>query len=229
LVTTIHNILTELYSAATDERDKGDRLEGLMAAYRRTDVTWSVRFSNVWLWSDWPDRQGKPDTGIELVAEERATGGLTAIQCKFYAPTHYLQTGDIDSFFTASGKAGFTARVIVSTADKRSKLAEDELVHGRPDADRFRVRGFIEEGTTTTPFDMLVRNKASRCHLVMDALNNARRTHRAPPTSRPSPRPGWPSTTRTSWSTSRTCPSSATGCSATGPSRAKVPFSADGS
>nr|WP_231121678.1 hypothetical protein [Motilibacter peucedani] len=50
-----------------------------------------------------------------------------------------------------------------------------QLVHGRPDADRFHVRGFIEEGTTTTPFDMVVRNKASRYHLVIDALNNARR------------------------------------------------------
>ncbi len=51
-----------------------------------------------------------------------------------------------------------------------------QLVHGRPDADRFRVRGFIEQGTTTTPFDMTVRNKASRYHLVMDAINNSRRT-----------------------------------------------------
>jgi len=51
-----------------------------------------------------------------------------------------------------------------------------QLAHGRPDADRFRVRGFIEEGTTTTPFDMVVRNRVSRYHLVMDALNNARRT-----------------------------------------------------
>jgi xylulose-5-phosphate/fructose-6-phosphate phosphoketolase len=51
-----------------------------------------------------------------------------------------------------------------------------QLVHGRPDADRFHVRGFIEQGTTTTPFDMTVRNKASRFHLVIDALNNARRT-----------------------------------------------------
>lgn len=50
-----------------------------------------------------------------------------------------------------------------------------QLVHGRPDADRFRVRGFIEQGTTTTPFDMTVRNRASRYHLVMDAINNARR------------------------------------------------------
>jgi xylulose-5-phosphate/fructose-6-phosphate phosphoketolase len=56
--------------------------------------------------------------------------------------------------------------------------AVHQLVHGRPDADRFHVRGFIEEGTTTTPFDMVVRNEVSRYHLVMDAINNARRTPR---------------------------------------------------
>ncbi len=50
-----------------------------------------------------------------------------------------------------------------------------QLVHGRPDADRFHVRGFIEQGTTTTPFDMVVRNQASRYHLVMDVLNNSKR------------------------------------------------------
>ena len=98
-----------------------------MAAYLRTDVTWADRFSNVWLWMDWPGRQGKPDTGIDLVAEERDGGGLTAIQCKFYAPTHTLQKRDIDSFFTASGKAGFASRLIVSTTDKWSKHAEDAL------------------------------------------------------------------------------------------------------
>ena len=48
-----------------------------------------------------------------------------------------------------------------------------QLVHGRPDADRFRARGFIEEGTTTTPFDMVVRNRVDRYHLVMDCINNA--------------------------------------------------------
>jgi xylulose-5-phosphate/fructose-6-phosphate phosphoketolase len=50
-----------------------------------------------------------------------------------------------------------------------------QLVHGRPDADRFHVRGFVEEGTTTTPFDMTVKNRASRYDLVIDAINNARR------------------------------------------------------
>jgi xylulose-5-phosphate/fructose-6-phosphate phosphoketolase len=56
--------------------------------------------------------------------------------------------------------------------------AVHQLMHGRPNTDRFHVRGFTEEGTTTTPFDMVVRNRVSRFHLVMDALNN---THRLPP------------------------------------------------
>jgi xylulose-5-phosphate/fructose-6-phosphate phosphoketolase len=71
-----------------------------------------------------------------------------------------LFTDDVDVVFAFHGYPG----------------AIHQLVHGRPDADRFRVRGFIEEGTTTTPFDMVVRNRASRYHLVMDAINNARRT-----------------------------------------------------
>jgi xylulose-5-phosphate/fructose-6-phosphate phosphoketolase len=56
--------------------------------------------------------------------------------------------------------------------------AVHQLVHGRPRADRFHVRGFTEHGSTTTPFDMVVRNGVSRYHLVVDALNNARRTPR---------------------------------------------------
>ena len=69
----------------------------------------------------------------------------------------------------------FTDHVDVVFAFHGFPGAIHQLVHGRPDVDRFHVRGFIEEGTTTTPFDMVVKNKASRYHLVMDALNNAKR------------------------------------------------------
>ncbi|HEV2642669.1 MAG TPA: hypothetical protein VGT98_08180, partial [Candidatus Elarobacter sp.] len=51
-----------------------------------------------------------------------------------------------------------------------------ELVHHRPDPPRFHVRGYIEEGTTTTPFDMTVRNGMSRYHLAMLALQHTGRT-----------------------------------------------------
>jgi xylulose-5-phosphate/fructose-6-phosphate phosphoketolase len=45
-----------------------------------------------------------------------------------------------------------------------------DLVHGRPNPERFHVRGYMEEGTTTTPFDMVVVNQLSRYHLAMEAL-----------------------------------------------------------
>ncbi len=50
-----------------------------------------------------------------------------------------------------------------------------QLVHGRPNAPRFHVRGFNEEGTTTTPFDMVVLNETSRYHLCIEAMRQATR------------------------------------------------------
>lgn len=70
----------------------------------------------------------------------------------------------------------FTDSVDVVFAFHGFPGAVHTLVHGRPDPNRFRARGFLERGTTTTPFDMVVLNEVSRYHLVMDALNNASRT-----------------------------------------------------
>jgi xylulose-5-phosphate/fructose-6-phosphate phosphoketolase len=53
--------------------------------------------------------------------------------------------------------------------------AVHQLVHGRSDPGRFHVRGFNEQGTTTTPFDMVVQNGMSRFHLATEALRRARR------------------------------------------------------
>jgi xylulose-5-phosphate/fructose-6-phosphate phosphoketolase len=50
-----------------------------------------------------------------------------------------------------------------------------DLVHGRPNPERFHVRGYMEEGTTTTPFDMVVVNGVSRYHLAMEALRRVPR------------------------------------------------------
>ncbi|HPF31021.1 MAG TPA: phosphoketolase family protein [Candidatus Saccharibacteria bacterium] len=38
------------------------------------------------------------------------------------------------------------------------------------DAKRFDIRGYIESGSTTTPFDMHVRNRTSRYHIVMEVF-----------------------------------------------------------
>ena len=44
-----------------------------------------------------------------------------------------------------------------------------QLLWERPQTERFDINGYREEGTTTTPFDMQVRNKTSRYHLVIQA------------------------------------------------------------
>jgi xylulose-5-phosphate/fructose-6-phosphate phosphoketolase len=53
--------------------------------------------------------------------------------------------------------------------------AMHHVIHGRPQPGRFHVRGYEEEGTTTTPFDMVVRNEISRYHLALEAVRRARR------------------------------------------------------
>ena len=44
------------------------------------------------------------------------------------------------------------------------------LLFGRPGLDRMQVNGYREEGTTTTPFDMLLRNGVSRFDLAKKAI-----------------------------------------------------------
>jgi xylulose-5-phosphate/fructose-6-phosphate phosphoketolase len=70
----------------------------------------------------------------------------------------------------------FTDSVDVVFAFHGFPGAIHQVVHGRPHAERFHVRGFTERGTTTTPFDMTVKNKVSRFHLVIDAIKNSNRT-----------------------------------------------------
>ena len=45
------------------------------------------------------------------------------------------------------------------------------LTYRRTNHDNIHVRGYKEEGTTTTPFDMVVRNDLDRFHLVSDTID----------------------------------------------------------
>ncbi|HET7595343.1 MAG TPA: phosphoketolase family protein, partial [Burkholderiales bacterium] len=45
------------------------------------------------------------------------------------------------------------------------------LTYRRTNHDNMHVRGYKEEGTTTTPFDMVVRNDLDRFHLVSDVMD----------------------------------------------------------
>lgn len=50
------------------------------------------------------------------------------------------------------------------------------LAYRRTNHDNFHVRGYKEEGTITTPFDMTVLNDLDRFHLVMDAIDRMPQT-----------------------------------------------------
>jgi xylulose-5-phosphate/fructose-6-phosphate phosphoketolase len=69
----------------------------------------------------------------------------------------------------------FTADKPVIFAFHGYQRAIHEIIHGRTNAPRFHVRGYNEEGTTTTPFDMVVLNGMSRYHLAIEAMKRASR------------------------------------------------------
>jgi xylulose-5-phosphate/fructose-6-phosphate phosphoketolase len=69
----------------------------------------------------------------------------------------------------------FTDTVDVVFAFHGHPRAIHPLLHGRPDTDRFHIRGFTEHGSTTTPFDMVVLNRMSRYDLVLEALRRSQR------------------------------------------------------
>lgn len=51
-----------------------------------------------------------------------------------------------------------------------------QLLFGTPVSDRLSVLGYIEQGTTTTTFDMQVKNQTSRYHVAIKALEEAAKT-----------------------------------------------------
>jgi xylulose-5-phosphate/fructose-6-phosphate phosphoketolase len=76
---------------------------------------------------------------------------------------HGLTLRDFDTFFTADKPVVF--------AFHGYPWLVHRLVYRRTNARNFHVRGYIEEGTTTTPFDMVMMNDLDRYHLVMDVID----------------------------------------------------------
>jgi xylulose-5-phosphate/fructose-6-phosphate phosphoketolase len=76
---------------------------------------------------------------------------------------HGLSDKDFDVLFTRDKPIIF--------AFHGYPLLIHELTYSRTDHDNIHVHGFKEEGTTTTPFDMVVLNELDRFHLVGDVID----------------------------------------------------------
>ncbi|MDQ0261030.1 putative helicase [Sinomonas atrocyanea] len=152
--TDFASVFDQLYYSATDERDKGAKFERLVKRYLELKPKYADQFSDVWLWSDWPGRNGHVDTGIDLVARDRYTGELTGIQAKFYDPARQLDKKHIDSFFTAVGKVDFAHGMVVTTTDHWSKHAEEALEDQSKDMQRIRLQDFADSTIDWSAFDV---------------------------------------------------------------------------
>src|SRR4029079_1650777 len=76
---------------------------------------------------------------------------------------HGLSDKEFDSLFTRDKPIIF--------AYHGYPLLIHRLTYRRTNHHKLHVRGYKEEGTTTTPFDMVVRNDLDRFHLVSDVID----------------------------------------------------------
>lgn len=98
-----------------------------------------------------------PDLRIQVVN----VVDLMALQTEEQHP-HGLSDEAFDAIFTADKPVIFAFHGYPSLIHR--------LTYPRNNHGNFHVRGFMEEGTTTTPFDMTVMNELDRFHLTQEAI-----------------------------------------------------------
>ncbi|MCW5889226.1 MAG: phosphoketolase family protein [bacterium] len=160
--------------------DKQPQLQWCDAAAAREHC---ARGASVWDWAGTPSG-GMPEV-VLAAAGDVPTLEIVAAAWLFrtHAPdvrVRVVNVVDLMALFTREAhphgldaptfESLFTADRPVIFAFHGYQRAIHEVIHGRPEPERFHVRGFNEEGTTTTPFDMVVRNGMSRYHLCLEVL-----------------------------------------------------------
>ena len=127
MASLLSKVLAQIRSLDVGPWERGRYFELLARYYIEHDPVMRQQFEKPQLYADWAKAQGKKasDTGIDIVAKERAEDGWCAVQCKFHKDK--VDKGDIDSFFTASGKKEFSRRLIIDTANEWTANAEDAL------------------------------------------------------------------------------------------------------
>ncbi|WP_158742716.1 phosphoketolase [Acidisphaera sp. L21] len=107
-------------------------------------------------------RQHLPDLRVRVVN----VVDLMTLQPKSAHP-HGLSDDAFDSLFTKDKPVIFAFHGYPALIHR--------LIYHRTNHHNFHVHGFMDEGTTTTPFDMVVLNELDRFHLVADAIDRVPR------------------------------------------------------
>jgi len=107
-------------------------------------------------------REELPDLRIRVVN----VVDLMALQPLSEHP-HGLADEDFDALFTKDKPVVFAFHGYPPLIHR--------LTYRRRNHDNIHVRGFVEEGTTTTPFDMVVLNRMDRFQLALDVIRRVPR------------------------------------------------------
>lgn len=124
---TFNQLIDQINNNTTDNRDRGTAFEKMVVAYLENEPAYKNRYSNVWMLSDVPAEYGisKRDTGVDIVAKDRATGKLTAVQAKFYKGKVGKDT--INSFVAEASKNYYADGIIITTTNEWNANAENAL------------------------------------------------------------------------------------------------------
>jgi len=145
--------------------------------------------AGVWQWAS--NDEGDPDVVMACAGDVPTLEALAAVTLlREYVPDirirvvnivdlmvlqpqgehpHGLTDVDFDALFTADKPVIFAFHGYPAMIHK--------LTYRRRNHDNIHVRGYKEEGTTTTPFDMVVLNDLDRYRLALDAIQRIPRLH----------------------------------------------------
>ena len=138
----------------------------------------------IWEWAS-SDRGGDPDVVMACAGDVPTLETLAAVDLlRQYAPDLKVRVINVVDLMTLQPKTehphGLSDRDFdaLFTRDKPVIFAYHgypalihRLAYRRANHDNFHVRGYKEEGSTTTPFDMAVRNDLDRFHLFGDVFD----------------------------------------------------------
>ena len=153
---TFGEVYAQLCERYPDPKERGRRFEPLVADVLRTDRMFKERYSQVWLWDDWPGRESI-DIGVDIVAELADGSGYAAFQCKCYHPETTLSKSHLDSFL-AYTNPDFVERIVVSTTPSWSKPLLALMRKQQPPVQRLDLFGLE---ATTIDWDRYLEDEAA--------------------------------------------------------------------
>jgi xylulose-5-phosphate/fructose-6-phosphate phosphoketolase len=142
-----------------------------------------ARGAGIWPWAS--NDEGEPDVVIACAGDIPTLEALAAVSLlREHLPDLAVRFVNVVDLMRLQDDTehphGMTAREFdtLFTTDRPVLFAYHgypwlihRLTYRRQNHHNIHVRGYIEEGTTTTPFDMVMMNNLDRYHLVMDVID----------------------------------------------------------